>query len=113
MRALLIVALLVSGGCSSFSRRPAPADLNIPLVRAVDGSTGSLSVTSCFVGANGQQSLEFMLQTLTSHGVLVSAEGGATSRLVLNACPTNVDANLIRAAGEAAREAARVTTGRR
>ena len=114
MKFALIAAPLVLGGCATdaarainlLSRR-GPSDLNVPLVQANDQSTSSLSVTTCFIGPNGHQNMELLLQTLTNHGVLVKAEDGGTARLVLNACPPTIDADLVRAAGDAYRAARR------
>lgn len=112
MRDLLIVSCLLLGGCATdmarainMLSRSTPNDLNIPLVQASDQSTASLAVTSCFLGPNGHQNLEIMLQTLTSHGILVRAEDGGTARLNLNTCPPTIDADMIRATGEAVRAA--------
>jgi len=112
MRYLMILSPLVLGGCAMDAARAigmltrrAPSDLNIPLVHATEQSTSSLSVTTCFIGPNGHQGLELMLQTLTNHGILVKAEDGGNARLTLNACPPTVDADLVRAAGEVTRAA--------
>lgn len=108
---LWVLIILALTGCSPTSLRAvgllnsvSGTNPETPAVQARGGSTASLSLTTCMITVGGGgQTLTDIVQMLTNGGVLVSAEDGGTSRLVINNCPHPIDAAMIREAGQALR----------
>ena len=99
--ALLAVALLPAlAGCADgalFATGPSVATGTPPIVRSTDRGTAMLTIIACPLQAGGAAILTEYLQSLQTASPVVTADSRATSRLIINLCPSPPDAEMIRA----------------
>lgn len=72
-----------------------------PILTARSGATTALTIIACPTTGPQVNALQDVLNMLTAHGMLVTADGGGNARLVINACPAGFpSADQLRAMGE-------------
>jgi hypothetical protein len=82
----LLAALLLLAACSAFET---PTLSNgTPVVRAVDGSSASITIVTCPPTLARAQGVGEIIRDLVMQDELVVARSGGNARLTINACPS-------------------------
>jgi hypothetical protein len=90
MLTLAAIGSLVScsGINAAIEQAATKAGGTVPVVRAADGASASLTVTVCPRTAEGGEGVKALLDELINYqSEIVAARSGGSARLVLNLCP--------------------------
>jgi len=85
---LCLILVGCSGLNAAIEQAATTAHGTVPVVRASDGASASLTVTVCPRTAEGGEGVKALLDELINYQAeIVAARSGGSARLVLNLCP--------------------------